>query len=57
MKIGDDYEVIEDETAPKGRRIIKIGQVEKAEKEQVSNKVVNFASNAPKKRGRPPKRD
>jgi hypothetical protein len=31
MNIGDDYEVIQDETAPKGRRIVKKGQAVKAE--------------------------
>ena len=27
MNIGDDYEIIQDQTAPKGRRIVKKGQV------------------------------
>ena len=31
MKIGDDYEIVHDAQAPKGRRIIKKGQAAKAE--------------------------
>ena len=31
MNVGDDYEIVQDETAPKGRRIVKKGQAVKAE--------------------------
>jgi hypothetical protein len=31
MKIGDDYEIVHDETAPKERRIVKKGQSETAQ--------------------------
>ena len=31
MNVGDDYEIVQDETAPKGRRIVKKGQAVKTE--------------------------
>jgi len=49
MNIGDEYEIVQDEKAPKGRRIIKKGQAVKKEV-----KPENVAPVAPR-RGRPPK--
>jgi hypothetical protein len=40
MNIGDDYEVVQDETAPKGRRIVKKGQAVQAKtQEQAEDEV------------------
>ena len=52
MIIGDGYEIVFDEKAPKGRRIVKIGQAEtKAEPQEVAElKPVLI-----RKRGRPRK--
>jgi len=50
MNIGDEYEVVQDEKAPKGRRIIKKAEAVKAEVTK-PNTVATFAP----KRGRPSK--
>lgn len=45
MNIGEDYEVVEDPEAPKGRRIVKKGQSE-APKEEVTRSALDIARDA-----------
>ena len=46
MKIGEDYIIVDDETAPKGRRIVKIEAIEPE---------LTEVEKQPTRRGRPPK--
>jgi uncharacterized protein YgbK (DUF1537 family) len=36
MNVGDDYEIVQDETAPKGRRIVKKGQAQAVKAEVIA---------------------
>jgi hypothetical protein len=54
MKLGDGYEVVWDEKAPKGRRIVKVGQGREEEVILSEPDPIEVVTEKPR-RGRPPK--